>query len=136
MRVKKFDNNDTMLVIVCGLIIGGIIYVWTTSISIWFSLGFTLVMSLSLYYQVMVWIRQTNFMMVATEIEDRYINELSYQVIKRGYTFKINTHHRITTDLPRWKKPYIKLVTLFFVILFPAWNYREFDEEDDIWEEG
>ena len=133
--VRKFSNDDMMLVIVSVLMIGGIIYIWMNIASFWFNLGFTILLSFSLYYQVMVWLRQTNFMMVATEIEDRYLNELSYQVIKRGYTFKVNSKRQIRTNVPRWKKPYIKLVTLFFVVLFPAWNYREFDEEDDIWED-
>jgi len=135
MMVRKFSNDDMMLVIVSVLMIGGIIYIWMNIASFWFNLGFTILLSFSLYYQVMVWLRQTNFMMVATEIEDRYLNELSYQVIKRGYTFKVNSKRQIRTNVPRWKKPYIKLVTLFFVVLFPAWNYREFDEEDDIWED-
>ncbi|MHA1807001.1 MAG: hypothetical protein ACTSX2_05455 [Candidatus Thorarchaeota archaeon] len=135
MMVRKFSNDDMMLMIVSVLMIGGIIYVWMNIASFWFALGFTILILFSLYYQVMVWLRQTNFMMVTTEIEDRYLNELSYQVIKRGYTFKVNSKRQIRTNVPRWKKPYIKLVTLFFVVLFPAWNYRDFDEEDEIWED-
>lgn len=82
--------------------------------------------------------------MVGMEIEDKMINEFAYQTMKRGHTVRIfnvrdsddadsDSHYKITTDMPKWKKKYVKTITIIFVILFPAWRYREFEGEDNIW---
>lgn len=73
-------------------------------------------------------------------MDDRIRNELGYQVTKRGYYIKFDykEKHNETilyvrkTNCPKWKRFFIKMYALAFVILSPAWFYRVYDAEDEI----
>ena len=147
-KKKRFNltQDDGLVIFVCGLIIFGIIFVWYWNFPLWFSISLTIILLFSMYYQLMVWIRQTSIAMIGMEIEDRMINEFAYQTMKRGHTIKVYTikesedinaesHYVIKTNMSKLKKKYVKTISLIFVILSPAWNYREFEGEDDIWVE-
>lgn len=143
IKQKRFNisQDDLLVIFICGLIIFGIAFVWYKNFPLWFNIPLTTVLLFSMYYQIMVWINQTSVSMIPMHIEDRMINESAYQTSKRGYIFKVQTvrgsegeeHYKIETNMPKWKKKYVKLISIFFVILCPAWNYRLFDTEDEIW---
>ena len=143
MGKGRFNTENIMMGFVVCCIIYAISLVWYWKLPLYFNLVITIILGFSLYYQLMVWYRQTNFMMVGAEIEDRFINEYAYQVIKRGYSLRVipndspdpksDSTYKLKTDIPKNTKRYVKMVTLINVILCPAWNYREFEGEDDIW---
>lgn len=150
-KVKKnlqLNPDDYMVIIVSMLIIFGILTLWIRfEIDNIIRIPLTIILIFSLYYQVMVWLKQTNFMMVGMEVEDRYLNELAYHSLKAGYQFKIETTvvdpddpisdetYKIIHDIPPVRKSWIKLISLFFVILFPAWRYRDYEGIDDIYDD-
>lgn len=143
IKQKRFNitQDDLFVLLVCGLIIFGITFVWYKNFPLWLNIPLTTILLFSMYYQIMVWIKQTSVAMIPMHIEDRMINESAYQTAKRGYIFKVQTvrgsageeHYKIETNMPKLKKKYVKFISIIFVILCPAWRYREFENEDDIW---
>ena len=145
MRVKELDQGDVFFIFVLCLIVFGMAFVWYLPLPMVLQAIFTITLGVSMYYQFMVWYRQSTIPMLEHDIEDRIINELAYQTIKRGYTFTVNREPldpddfdsdyklKIDTNLPKGKKKVVKFISLLNIMLNPAWKYREFDEEDDIW---
>lgn len=148
IKQKRFDigQDDLLVIFVCGVIIFALIFIWYwNTFPLWFKLPLTLILLFSMYYQIMVWIKQTSVAMMGMEIEDRMINEFAYQTKKRGHTIQVRTiwkdpedrssdsHTKFETNMPKWKKTYVRFISILNVILCPAWRYREFEGEDDIW---
>lgn len=133
----QLAQDDIWVIFVCGLILFGIIFVWYWQYPLWFAIPLTAILLLSMYYQVMVWIKQTSMAMIGMEIEDRMMNEMEYQTKKRGYTFEMESYRKdsndmnsdyineIHTNIPKGKKAWIKFISLIIVIITPAWNYRD-----------
>ena len=140
-----FTATFSLTGFVCGLLSFGLFYIWYSHFPLWFSLILTFVLSLSMYYQVMFWIKQLSLALIMMNIEDRIVNEYTYQIIKMGYKVTVETviddetrqdsdqHYRFIYDMPKWKRIYLLPITLLNVMLFPAWRIREFDGMDDVW---
>ena len=145
IKEKRFNitQDDMLMIFICGLIIFGLAFAWIKNFPLWFNIPLTIILLFSMYYQIMVWIKQTSLVMMGMEIEDRMINEFAYQTKKRGYWIEIrniknpddptDSHTKIETNMPKWKITYVRIISTFFIILSPAWNYRKFEGEDDIW---
>ena len=142
----QLDINDAMVIFVCGLLIFGICFVWIQGFPLWFAIPLTAILVFSMYYQIMFWIKQLSMAMIMMDIEDRFVNEYTYQIMKRGYKVRVETvvadptkmdseqHYKYVYDMPKWKKHYVLPITLLNVILFPAWRIREFEGQDDVWD--
>ena len=78
-KQKKFNitQDDIWVIFVCGLILFGLAFVWYWGFPIWFSIPLTAILLFSMYYQVMVWIKQTSMATLPMEIEERKLNELA-----------------------------------------------------------
>ncbi|MCK4545399.1 hypothetical protein KAU43_07660 [candidate division WOR-3 bacterium] len=134
-----------MVLFVCGIIIMGVVFS-LLKFPLIMSIPITTVLLFSMYYQIMVWVKQTNMMALGMQIEDRMLNEFGYQTLKRGYTLKASivsidpkdpnsdTKYKFETNMPKWKKKYVKTITVIIIILSPAWCFREYEGEDDILE--
>lgn len=141
----RLSQEDSMVLFVCGMIILAVVFLWI-NFPLIVSIPSIAILLFSMYYQIMVWVKQTSIVALGMQIEDRMINEFGYQVLKRGCTLKISiiyknpedpnsdTKYKFDTNMPKWKKKYVKTITVIMVILFPAWNYREYDGEDDMME--
>lgn len=142
----QLDVHDALVIFVCGLLIFGICFVWYWNFPLWFSIPLTLILLFSMYYQIMFWIKQLSMGMIVMDIEDRFVNEYTYQIMKRGYKVRIKSiiddptrqdsdqHYKFISDMPKWKKSYVVPITMLFVVIFPAWRLREFEGQDDIWD--
>lgn len=148
-RIRELDQTDYAVFFIFALIISGLIVIWFfISIPLGFRIVITIVLLMSLYYQFMVWYRELTIITLGNDIEDRMINEKAYQTIKRGYEFKIERipvdeddpyadyKIKIHTNMPEYKKKLVKLIAFYHLILTPAWNFREFEDEEDIWMDG
>lgn len=96
------------------------------------------------YFSIMILKNKIAPAMIPTMVEDRMMNEVGYQVTKRGYDIKFYYEEKEDGDytvkvrrttVPKNKKKYLKYIALFHVILKPAWGFRKFDKEDDLLEE-
>ncbi len=140
------QSADILFSFLCIFMVISIITVWYKGLPLLFTIPFTIVILFSLYYQIMAWANQIDFISIAMLVEDRMVNEFSYQTKKRGYNIRISTvkdnpdrmdsdtHYKMVTDMPKLKKGYVKIISILNVILCPAWHYREFEGEDDLWE--
>ena len=129
---------NIMIVSIIVMILG---IFWMFPFHIYIRLGMTGLMAISLYYQLMAYkVGIGNANMLGMKTQERMINEMGYQVTKRGYNilFKYarNNSEEIvklkSSDMPRWKLKIVKWISILHVLIKPAWGYREFDEEDDI----
>lgn len=80
---------------------------------------------------------------VIMKLHDRLYNEMIYQIVRRGYIVKVkpignydeDEKYKLESDVPKYKKRYIKVIAMCHVVLTPAWRFRVFEEEEDAWEE-
>lgn len=101
----------------------------------WLWIVVLLVLGWTLYYQVMCWRYKLSIPVLVMKLEDKIMNETIYQLTKRGYSIKFyykrkDNDYTIAvkhTNVPKWKKPFLKLLILFQVLKAPAWWYREID---------
>lgn len=141
----RLSQEDSMVLFVCVLIIFAIIFSWINFPMI-ASIPIIAVLLFSMYYQLMFWKNQISTMSIGMQIEDKMLNEYGYQTLKRGYTLKANivmknpedpnsdTSYKFDTNMSKFKRKYVKTITVINVILFPAWRFREYEGEDDIME--
>ena len=142
----KIDSSDTLMFFVLGLLICGICFVWYNQFPFYLALIITIVILFSMYYQIMFWVKQLSLVMLFMNIQDRIINEYTYQIMKRDYFIRVKTiiedptrmdsneKIKFETNMPKWKKYYVLPITILMVILFPAWRIREFEGQDDVWD--
>lgn len=144
---SKFNSiqEDLMVIFVSGIVIMAIIFIWIT-FPIIVSIPASVILLFSLYYQIMFWIKQLNTASLGMHIDDKMLNESGYQYLKRGHDLKISVtyknpedpnsdlKYKFNSNIPKWKKKYIKLIVIIQIILFPAWRFREYEGEDDIME--
>jgi hypothetical protein len=76
--------------------------------------------------------------MISTKIEDKIMNEMTYQMTKRGYeiVFTYTPDGKLVPKSYTCSKGiarYIKFITFVHVVLKPAWFYH--DDVDEIIEE-
>jgi hypothetical protein len=77
---------DNLTMLVCGFVILALLYIWLfTSLNIIIKITITSLLMFSMYYQVMTSRQGLSHMTIVMNIEDRIMNEVAYQVIKRGY---------------------------------------------------
>lgn len=104
MQTKSID---AITLFVCGLVIIALFSLWLfISINIWIKIIITMVLSFSLYYQVMTSRQGLSHMTIVMNIEDRIMNEIAYQVTKRGYYIKFEIKDKEVNS--NVKKPSIK----------------------------
>jgi len=139
-----FDEYKRVQIFIILLIILGCLLVWfmpgLMALPLYLKIIITGGLLFSLYYQLMTWREQIDPSSLNMTMDDRIRNELGYQVTKRGYyikfDYKTKNNESILyvrkTNCPKWKRFFIKIHALAFVILAPAWHYREYDEEDEI----
>jgi hypothetical protein len=100
---------DAMTLFICTLVILSLICLWLLiNINIIFKLIITVVLLFSLYYQVMTSRQGLSHMTIVMNIEDRIMNEIAYQVTKRGYYIKFEIKEKKTSA--DFKKPSVKWI--------------------------
>ena len=142
----QLDVHDVLVILVCGLLVLGLYYVWHWNFPPIVAIPLTAIILFSMYYQIMFWVKQLSLAMIMMDIEDRIVNEYTYQIMRRGYSVKVESvvkdetrqdseqHYKYVYDMPKWKKSYVLPITIMNVILFPAWRIREFEGQDDVWD--
>lgn len=148
LQTSATREFTVVMVFIIGLLIFGIIALWKFTIPIWIQIPVTIILLLSLYYQIMIFKLQLTMPTLIMNLTDRLWNETVYQIEKRGYevTFRVEERDEDCdkmiikhSNVPKNKKPYIKALILLNTILTPAWRYRDgyewddriIDEEDD-----
>jgi len=128
-------SDRFLYIMIVVFIVVAIVFIYLSGITLWIRIPMIATLLFSLYYQVAALyynVHGTLFM----KIEDRAINELYYQVIKRGYniTFGYDGDKLTVKDhnVPKWKKKWINFISFIHVILRPAWWYRDVDEQEAI----
>ncbi len=147
MRLKKFDEGDYLFIFVMCLMGFGLLFQWTIEvIPLWVKLVISSLLILSMYYQFMVWHRQASMGMLGADIEETIVMEMAYHFNRLGDTvhverislnedgsdYKIKWHHN---GISRWRYYRVRLIAIIGVILNPAWKYREFEGDEDLWVE-
>jgi len=144
-KKKRFNlsQEDMMVIFVGGIIVMAVGYT-LLNFPLIIAIPITSVLLFSMYYQIMFWINQISTMSLQMLIEDKFVNEFGYQILKRGYTLKVRTiqknpddpnsdiKYKFDSNIPKWKKKYLKVITIIQLILFPAWRFREYEGEDEM----
>ena len=138
--IKKQAMQMNLLIITLAVFIIGLFFAFP--FAWWIRLGAIGLVAVSLYYQLMAYHYGVGSAdMIGMKIQERMINEMGYQASKRGYkilfkyVFEGNEEKVkvLETDIPStFRRKVIKWISVFHVVLKPAWGYREYDEEDDI----
>jgi len=129
-----------LMVFVSCLMIMGLYIIWTNPIELWIQIPVTFVLILSLYYQIMMFRLGLTTPTLIMNLTDRLWNETVYQTEKRGYEILFHQeeddegYDKLVikkSNIPRYKKPYIKVLILLNMVLTPAWRFRDGYEWDD-----
>ena len=135
MMKNAFGMN--MIIIMIFLMLNSLF--WYFNFHIFMKLGVLGITIISLYYQLTAYKHGIPPSMIETKLHERKINEVGYQASKRGYKVLFEYTKKNSDDvrvkfstIPKGKKKYIKWISMFHVLIKPAWGYREFDEEDEI----
>ncbi len=146
-KKKRFNlsQEDMMVIFVSGIIIMAVGFT-LLNFPLIYAIPINAVLLFSLYYQIMFWINQINSISLQMRIEDKYLNEFGYQVLKHGHTLKVSTiqknpddpnsdlKYKFDSNMPKWTKKYLRCITIIHLILFPAWRFREYEGEDKMME--
>ena len=127
------ENMFTIMVTVMIFFIFLMVWVWVKPI-LEIKIGLSIILLISLYYQIMSIKYSVNIAMMGMKAEDKSINEMTYQTIKKGYiiSFYYDKENKIrikSYSCSKNKMRYIKLISFIHVLLKPAWWYREDIEE-------
>jgi len=133
-HIFKEENAMHLFVIVMILFFFSIIWFWVKP-SFYVAIGLTSILLISLYYQIMSIRYSVSTAMMQMKVEDKILNEMTYQTTKRGYTISFyydeNNKIRIKTySCSKMKMRYIKFITFIHVIIKPAWWYH--DDIDEV----
>ena len=86
---KAYNKYDTLSLMIIGLIVSSFIGIWFFfTFPILINIIISILLGFSLYYQIMTAQRGLSKMTIVMNIEDRILNEIAYQVTKRGYYIK------------------------------------------------
>lgn len=124
MNIDTFKAT-TMLIV--ALILGALAGVWLVfSFPLWVNIIISMLLLFSLYYQVMTYRMGLSNMTMVMNIEDRILNEISYQVTKRGYYIKFQLKDKVNPS--DFKKPSAKWIKASLIKKF-----RENAASDDVY---
>lgn len=138
-QLMKDSMKMNILIFMIVFMVVGVF--WIYPFHIYVRLGVTVMMLVSLYYQLMSYKHGIyNSNMIGMKVQERMINEMGYQVTKRGHKIlfeyvKDGYEEKVKvkeTDLSIGKRKLLKWYSFIHVLLKPAWGYREYDEEDEI----
>ena len=134
--LTKFARSEnSMYTFVVLLIIFMLFVLWVfLNFPLWVNIPITIILLWSLYYQFAAVYYNVAGPMMHTKIEDRIMNEIYYQVTKRGYEMRFvyrNDKLRVKRhNVPKYKAKWIKFISFLHVVSRPAWAYRDVDESE------